>query len=197
MQTEQAFDGPGPNRRTLLKSAAFGLFAFKVAGAEMLLSPAEARTRVPALTMLSAEQAALLEAFGEALVPGARAGGDRAFVDANLGRPHAESLLTVRYLDVLPPHDAFYKAGLAALDAASRALLGMPFAGASAAVTKPLIAAMLPGTIAPWTGPPSAPFLPRGAQRCGRSGLWHARRFCTDAGALHGPHRTAGGLVGA
>lgn len=158
MQTEQAFDGSAPNRRTLLKSAAFGLFAFKVAGADMLLSPAEARTRGAALTTLSAEEAALLEAFGEALVPGARAAGIAHFVDANLARPHGESLLTVRYLDVLPPHDAFYKAGLAALDAASRAVLGAPFAGVSAAVAKPMVAAMLPGTIAPWSGPPAALF---------------------------------------
>ncbi len=158
MQIEQAFDGLAPNRRTLLKSAAFGLFAFKVAGADMLLSPAEARARRAALTKLSAEDAARLEAFGEALVPGARAAGLAHFVDANLARPHGESLLTVRYLDVLPPHDAFYKAGLAALDAASRAVLGAPFEAVSAAAARPLIAAMLPGTIAPWTGPPPALF---------------------------------------
>lgn len=163
MQIEQAFDGQrpdehGPNRRTLMKAVTLGLFAFKVGGVEVLISPAEARTRGAALSVLSAEEAALLEAFGEALVPGARAAGIAHFVDANLARPHHESLLTARYLDVLPPHDAFYKAGLAALDAASRAVLGTPFARASAAAAKPLIAAMLPGTIAPWQGPPAALF---------------------------------------
>lgn len=164
MQIGQAFDGQrpddhetgdrGPNRRTLLKAAALGLFAFKVGGVEALISPAEARTRGAALAVLTAEDAALLEAFGEALVPGARAAGIAHFVDANLARPHHESLLTARYLDVLPPHDAFYKAGLGALDAASRAVLGAPFVQVSAATAKPLIAAMLPGTIAPWEGPP-------------------------------------------
>lgn len=154
MQTTQAFDEPAPDRRTLLKSAAFGLFAFTVGGAPMMLTPAEARTRGAALAKLSADEAALLEAFGEALVPGARAAGIAHFVDANLARPHSESLLTARYLDVLPPHDAFYKAGLAALDAASRAVLGAPFVQVSAAAAKPLITAMLPGTIAPWQGPP-------------------------------------------
>lgn len=154
MQTTHAFDAPAPDRRTLLKSAAFGLFAFTVGGAEMLLSPAEARTRGAALKTLSPDEAALLEAFGEALVPGARAAGIAHFVDANLARPHHDSLLTARYLDVLPPHDAFYKAGLAALDAASRTALGAPFTQVSAAAAKPLIAAMLPGTITPWQGPP-------------------------------------------
>lgn len=164
MQTDHALNGPGsndhgpdsqgPDRRTLLKSAAFGLFAFTVGGAEMLITPAEARTRKAALTVLSADEAALLEAFGEALVPGARAAGIAHFVDANLARPHHASLLTARYLDVLPPHDAFYRSGLAALEAASRAMLGAPFADVSAAAAKPLIAGMLPGTIKPWAGPP-------------------------------------------
>ncbi len=158
MQTEQALDAHSPDRRTLLKSAALGLFAFQVGGANLLLSPAQARTQGAALTMLSAEESALLEAFGEALVPGARAAGIAHFVDANLARPHPDSLLTARYLDVLPPHDAFYKAGLAALDTASRALLGAPFTQVSAAAAKPLIAAMLPGTLAPWQGPPAALF---------------------------------------
>ena len=159
MQIEPAFDahrpdGTGPNRRTLLKAAALGWFAFNVAGVEALLSPAEARTRGAALSILSAAEAALLEAFGEALVPGARAAGIAHFVDANLARPHHASLLTARYLDVLPPHDAFYRSGLAALDAASRAMLGAPFAEVSTAAAKPLIAGMLPGTIKPWAGPP-------------------------------------------
>ena len=158
MHTRQAFSGPEPDRRTLLKSAALGLFAFQVAGVEALLSPAEARAKGAAFTMLSPEEAAQLEAFGEALVPGARAAGIAHFVDANLARPHPDSLLTVRYLDVLPPHDAFYKAGLAALDTACRALLGAPFMQVSASTAKPLIAAMLPGTIAPWQGPPAALF---------------------------------------
>ena len=163
MQSEPAFDahrpdGTGPNRRTLLKAAALGLFAFNVAGVEALITPAEARTRGAALAILSAEEAALLEAFGEALVPGAGAAGIAHFVDANLARPHHDSLLTARYLDVLPPHDAFYKAGLAALDGASRAVLGAPFVQVTAAAAKPLVAAMLPGTIAPWQGPPAPLF---------------------------------------
>jgi Gluconate 2-dehydrogenase subunit 3 len=154
MQTTQAFAAPAPDRRTLLKSAAMGLFAFTVGGADMMLSPAEARTRGAALKHLSADEAALLEAFGEALAPGARSAGIAHFVDANLARPHHDSLLTARYLDVLPPHDVFYRSGLAALDAASRTVLGAPFTQVSAGAAKPLIAAMLPGTITPWNGPP-------------------------------------------
>jgi hypothetical protein len=158
MLMDLADKGTGPDRRTLLKSAALGLFAFKVAGIEALLSPEQARAQGAAVTVLTADEAALLEAFGEALVPGARDAGIAHYVDANLARPLADSVLTLRYLDVLPPHDAFYKAGLAALEAASHAMFAASFAAVAANDAKPLIAAMLQGTITPWQGPPAALF---------------------------------------
>lgn len=150
--------GSVTNRRTLLKSAAFGLFAFQVGGVELLLSPAEARRRGAHLVILSAEEAALLEAFGEALVPGARKAGIAHYVDANLARPAGQSLLTVRYLDVLPPHDAFYKQGLRALDLAARGKVGKPFELADESARNALIAAMLPGAVKGWDGPPAPLF---------------------------------------
>jgi hypothetical protein len=153
-----AIEGPDATRRTLLKSAAIGLFAFQLGGVEAMLSPAEARARRAKLKIFTAGEAALLEAFGEALVPGARAAGIAHYVDANLARSHEQSLLTVRYLDVLPPHDAFYKDGLKALSAASLSALGKPFARVKAAEINPLIAAMLPGQIKGWSGPPAALF---------------------------------------
>lgn len=148
------YQEPAPSRRTLLKSAALGLFAFQVAGCDKLLTPEDARQQGAGLQVLSRDEADLLEAFGEALVPGARVAGIAHYVDANLARLLADSLLTVRYLDVLPPHDAFYKNGLRALDAAARKLLGKPFARASEAEVKPLIAALLPGKVEGWEGPP-------------------------------------------
>lgn len=149
-----ASEGTATTRRTLLKSAALGLFAFQVGGCRKLLSPQDAREQGADLTTFSAEEAALLEAFGEALVPGARKAGIAHYVDANLARPAGESLLTVRYLDVLPPHDAFYKGGLRALDAAAQKQFGKPFVRAGAAEVKPLIAGMLPGTVDGLDGPP-------------------------------------------
>lgn len=149
-----AYQEPAPSRRTLLKSAALGLFAFSVGGCDKLLTPQDAREQGAQLKVLTASEVALLEAFGEALVPGARTAGIAHYVDANLARSPADSLLTVRYLDVLPPHDAFYKAGLAALDGAATKLLGKPFAAASAAEARPLVAALLPGTVEGWDGPP-------------------------------------------
>lgn len=154
----QGKEGSVATRRTALKSAALGLFAFQIGATELLLSPAAARTRGARLRVLTAAEMALLEAFGEALVPGARQAGIAHYVDANLARPVGQSLLTVRYLDVLPPHDAFYKQGLAALDRAALAAFGKPFALADEPARNALIAGMLPGTVSGWSGPPAALF---------------------------------------
>lgn len=154
MPVSKASERTATTRRTLLKSAALGLFAFEVGGCQKLLSPQDAREQGADLVTFTTAEATLLEAFGEALIPGARKAGIAHYVDANLARPVEQSLLTVRYLDVLPPHDAFYKAGLKALDIAARNLLGKPFAKAGATEAKPLIAGLLPGKVAGWDGPP-------------------------------------------
>jgi hypothetical protein len=146
------------DRRAFLKSAAIGLFAFQVAGCEKLLSPGDARKAGAGLKVLSKDDAARLEAFGEALVPGAREAGIAHFVDVQLGQPHAESLLTLRYLDVLPPHDQFYKAGLAALDAAARSLHGKAFADLGESQQAEVISPMLANGLKGWEGPPQPLF---------------------------------------
>ena len=147
-----------PDRRDFLGSAALGLFAFQVAGCEKLLTPGDARKEGAELRLLSREEASRLEAFGEALVPGARDAGIAHFVDVQLSRPHGQSLLTARYLDVMPPHDAFYKAGLAALDAVARARHGKGFALLAEAEQAGIIGPMLAGGLAGWNGPPQPLF---------------------------------------
>ncbi|MGE3690030.1 MAG: gluconate 2-dehydrogenase subunit 3 family protein [Novosphingobium sp.] len=151
-------EATGADRRAVLKAAALGLFAFQVAGCEKLLSPGAARKAGAALKVLSPEDAARLEAFGEVLVPGAREAGLAHFVDVQLGRPHAESLLTARYLDVLPPHDEFYRNGLAALDAAAHAMHGKVFAGLDEAQSAQVVAPMLANGLKDWKGPPQPLF---------------------------------------
>lgn len=152
------YAGWSATRRTALRSAAIGLFAFHIAGCKKWLTPEDARRQGAAYQVLTPGEAALLDAFGEALVPGARQAGVAHYVDANLSRPHAESLLTLRYLDVPPPHDQFYRDGLNALDRSARAMLGKPFAEASVDQSKPLIAALLPGRVSGWAGPPQPLF---------------------------------------
>lgn len=142
------------DRRGFLRNTALGLFSFQIAGCDRLLTPREAREQGADLAIFSAEEGALLESFGESLVPGAREAGLLHFVDANLQRAPGDSLLTARYLDILPPHADFYTAGLKALQAYATAKLGKGFGQASEAERAALIRPMLGGTLEGWDGPP-------------------------------------------
>lgn len=153
-----------PTRRTLLGGAAavagLGVLGFVVAGEVREMTPAAARAdKVPLRTLTDAE-ANSLEAFGEVLLPGARAAGIAHFVDHHLSVAPAQSLLMLRYLDVAPPYAPFYKAGLAALEALSEARHGTGFAGLDAAQATALVGEMAkPGPPMPgWQGPPPSLF---------------------------------------
>lgn len=99
-----------------------------------------------------------LEAFAEAVVPGAREAGIAQFVDANLQRSSADALLTIRYLDVPPPYFDFYAGGLAALEAYAQAQFAKPFAALGNGRMEQVIAPMLAGGLEGWDGPPQALF---------------------------------------
>lgn len=144
-------------RRNLLTAG--GLLVFLDAtGAELLLSPAEARKSAVPFAILSPDEAATLEVFGDAMVPGAAAAGIAHFVDAHLKAAPADSLLMLRYLDVPPPWDAFYKAGLAALDQQARRLHGVAFAALDGARRLELSRAIAATPPLDWRGPPAPLF---------------------------------------
>ena len=67
-------------RRAFIKGAAIGTLAFTVGGAEVMLTPRQARAQSAALRTLTADQAATLDAMGETLVPGAKDAGITYFV---------------------------------------------------------------------------------------------------------------------
>ena len=72
-------------RRAFMKGAAIGALAFTVGGAEVMLTPRQARAQGVALRTLTADQAATLDAMGETLVPGAKDAGITHFCrSANL-----------------------------------------------------------------------------------------------------------------
>lgn len=110
------------------------------------------------LRRLSPEQATLLESFAETLVVGARASGIAHFVDAQLAGPQADSLLMLRYLDVAPPWDGFYRTGLAALDAAARTRHNEGFTQLSALDRLALVRSAATAPLPDWAGPPSTLF---------------------------------------
>lgn len=145
-----------------MRSAAIGLFAYHLAGCDVLMSPKDARAKGADFNILSQSEVSALEALGEGLVPGATAAGLSHYIDANLSRDGAESLLMVRYFDLTVSQGSFYKAGLAALDSHSRKQAGKAFADLGEAEAIPIIESLLKGNPPEWDlvakAPPSVIF---------------------------------------
>ena len=143
-------------RRTFMKGAAAGAFAFTIGGVEVMLTPGEARAQGVPLKVLTADEAKALEAVGEAFAPGARETGIANFVDQQCSVPPHEALLNVRIANVQPPFVNFYRAALTAIDKACNAKHGKPFAALSEAEQFDFINLMRQGKHEGWQGPPQA-----------------------------------------
>jgi hypothetical protein len=147
-------------RRAFVKGAAAGALAFTVGGAEVLLTPREARAQSVAFRTLTPDQVETLEALGETLVPGARAAGISHFVDQQLSVPPEEALLEARIFNVRPPFANFYRAALGAVERASQAQHGgRRFAQLSAAERHSLVDNMRQNKIEGWQAPPAGGFV--------------------------------------
>jgi hypothetical protein len=146
-------------RRTLMKGAALSALAFSTGGAEVLLSPREARAQNIPFRTLTPEQVATLEALGETLVPGAKQAGISHFVDQQLSIPPGEALLEARILNIRPPYANFYRAALGAIDKASKATQsGRGLAALSDDERHAFVDLMRQNKVAGWQGPPG-PFV--------------------------------------
>jgi hypothetical protein len=145
-------------RRAFMKGAAIGALAFTVGGAEVLLTPRQAHADNVPLRTLTADQAATLDAMGEALVPGAKEAGITNFVDLQLSIPAEEALLQARILNVRPPYANFYRAALGAIDSASDKTKGRKFAQLTPDEQHDFINLMRQNKIDGWQGPPG-PFV--------------------------------------
>lgn len=142
-------------RRAFVQGAGLGALAFTIGGAEVMLTPRQARAaRVP-LRILTAEQGAALEALGETLVPGARDAGIANFVDQQISIAPEDALLQARVLNIRPPFANFYRGALGAVDRASTKAKGRPFAALSPAEQHDLVALMRANKLDPWQGPPA------------------------------------------
>ena len=64
-----------------------GALAFTVGGADILLTPSEARAQGVPFRLLKANEAETIEALGETLVPGARKAGIAHFIDHQISVP--------------------------------------------------------------------------------------------------------------
>jgi hypothetical protein len=141
-------------RRAFMKGAALGALAFTVGGAEVLLTPRDARAQAVPFRTLTAAEVETLEAMGETLVPTARASGISHFVDQQLSIPAEEALLEARILNVRPPYANFYRAALGAVDRASQAHNGgRRFAQLNATEQHSFVDNMRQNKIDGWQGP--------------------------------------------
>ena len=146
----------GIERRAFMRGA--GALAFMVGGAEVLLTPGEARAQGVPLRSLKADEAETIEALGETLVPDARKAGIANFIDQQISIPAEEALLEARILNVRPPYANFYRAAIGAIDRTSAARGGKPFAQLDAAAQHEFIDLMRQNKIEGWQGPPG-PFV--------------------------------------
>jgi hypothetical protein len=140
-------------RRAFMQGAAVGVLAFTVGGAEVLLTPRQARAQNVAFRTLNSSEVETLEALGEALVPGARDAGVSHFVDQQISLPAEEALLEARILNIRPPYASFYRAAFAAVERASQAQNGRRFAALGAAEQHGFIDNMRQNKINGWQGP--------------------------------------------
>jgi len=140
-------------RRVFLKGAGMGVLAFTVGGADVLMTPGQARAQGVPFRLLKAREAETIEALGETLVPGAQRSGIAHFIDQQVSVPPGEALLEARQLNVKPPFVNFYRAAIGAVDKASEARSGRRFAALAANDQRDFVDAMRQNKIDGWQGP--------------------------------------------
>ena len=141
-------------RRAFMKGAAAGTLVFSVGGAEVLLTPAQARAQAVAFKVLKPEDVTQLEAFTEALVPGARQEGIAHFIDQQCSVPPHEALLALRIANGRPPFVIFYRAVLAEVDRQCRIMHAKGFGDLNPAEQHAFIDLVRQAKLADWKGPP-------------------------------------------
>jgi hypothetical protein len=140
-------------RRVFLKGAGMGVLAFTVGGADVLMTPEQARAQGVPFRLLKAQEAETIEALGETLVPGAQRAGVAHFVDQQVSVSPGEALLEARQLNVKPPFVNFYRAAIGAVDKAAQARSGRRFAALSTTEQRDFVDAMRQNKVDGWQGP--------------------------------------------
>jgi Gluconate 2-dehydrogenase subunit 3 len=140
-------------RRGFVQGVGLGALAFTVGGAELMLTPAEARAQRVPFHILKADEVAALDALGETLAIGAREAGISHFVDQQLSVEPAYALLSIRVTETRPPYLNFYRAALNGVDRASQAQHKMIFAELGAQQQYDFVDRMRQNTLDNWQGP--------------------------------------------
>ncbi len=151
--SQHPIHGRRASRRDVLRGV--GLAGVTILTPLGTMTPRAAQAAQTPLTSLTRQEAQTLEALAEVLVPGATEAGVVRFVDAQLGRRHP--LLVLHYLEYAGDFPAFYRDGLAALDALAQERSGQDFAELPAEERATIAGQLFSGEIEGWRGPP--PFL--------------------------------------
>ena len=134
------------------------LLTFTLAGCEKKMTPAQARAAAVSFLTLDAGTVAVLDAFGDILLPGSSAAGLSHYIDHQLSGNAADSMLMIKYLGIPAPFTGFYKSGLRATDALAHAVYGKTFPGLSNEQASALVTKMSGGQVEGWQGPPAGLF---------------------------------------
>lgn len=154
--SSEAFDVAAATRRRFLQGSAL-LLSFVAGGALVRTTPAKARARGLALSVLNEAEATALEVVVEALVPGAREAGIAHFVDQQIGAAAQDNLLMLKYLGFAPAdHADFYRGVLSSIEAFSQAQFDTPTARLTNAQATRVVTDMAGDAIAGWTGAPAS-----------------------------------------
>ena len=145
-------------RRALVKGAALVALSFTIDGAEVWLSPSEARAQGAPMTVLTPQEVETLEAVGDTLLPGARNAGIANFVDNQLAVSPGDCLLMARIASVRPPFVNVYRSALGAIERSCESVHGKRFAQLAAAEQYDFVDRLRLNKIEGWQGPPG-PFV--------------------------------------
>ena len=141
------------DRRQFLEKA--GCLLFTAGGANLWLTPREARARAAVHKVLDQDQVRMLEAVGEILVPGAAQAGIAHFVDNQLAADPNDCLLIARYFNIEPPYQSFYTDALAAIEQLSERRHDRRFAALAEAEAVALVREISARDPEGWAGPPA------------------------------------------
>jgi gluconate 2-dehydrogenase gamma chain len=143
------------DRRHFVRKSGIGLLAFKLAGVPTLLTPRAARAEGVAFEQLTAEDAVLLAAFADHLLPGAAAAGVAHFVDQQIGLDPQECLLMCKYFPAIrAPFQDFYRGGVAALRQTVKEKYAKSFEVLGLEQKNAVTDSVWQATVTGWSGPP-------------------------------------------
>jgi len=140
-------------RREFIHGSALGLLGVALQAPSKAGAPP-----ATAMSALSRDETAVLDALGEVMLPGARDAGFSEYVGSQLLLPAERQVLMIKYIVATPPYLDFYRSGLHSLEAASVARHARHFARLPATQATALVQDAGAGKLTGWGGPPQPLF---------------------------------------